>query len=226
MEKKIPSVMLQQAGSTVNQVRQTPYRVGEIIAFGGYDWNVLAIDQDKTLIITKDIIEKRAYHVAYQDVTWETCTLRAYLNGEFYNRFRNADKKRIAKVRNNNPNNEYLTYGGNIRSTRGGNPTDDFVFLLSIHEVIKYFHTTDLSAEDRDRGKSKKQLSWAPSSYPQSDDLAAAYAGKSWRWWLRSPGFVSNHAAYVHDDGYVNVYGYNVLNAYAGVRPALYLRNQ
>ena len=228
MEQKIRLPISGQEGSTVNQALQTPYRVGEIIAFGGYDWIVLEIGREKTLIITKDIIEKRAYHVAYQDITWETCTLRAYINGEFYNRFCNSDKKRIAKVRNNNPNNEYLTYGGNIRNTPGGNPTDDFVFLLSIGEAKDYFHTTDRSAEDTDgdKEKSKKQLSWGPASYPQSDVLIAAYAGKPWRWWLRSPGFVSNHAAYVHDGGYVNVYGYNVLNAYAGVRPALYLWNQ
>ena len=218
----------EQDGSIAYQAGQTPYRVGEIISFGGYDWKVLRIDQNKTLIITKDIIEKRAYNVAYQDVTWEKCTLRMYLNEEFYNRFSNGDQKRIARVKNNNPSNKHLTYAGNIRNTPGGNPTDDSIFLLSIHEAKAYFHTTEISAEDtyREKEKVKKHLSWGPSSYPQSDGLMAAYSGKAWRWWLRSPGFVSNHAAYVYDDGCVNVYGYNVLNAYAGVRPALYLLNQ
>ena len=214
--------------STANQERQMPYRAGEIISFGGYDWIVLKTGQNTTLIITVDIIEKRAYNVEYKDVTWETSALRTYLNGEFYNRFSDEDKKWIARARNDNLDNEFLTRGGNIRETQGGNPTNDHIFLLSISEVKEYFRTKDITAEDTgywDTEKIKKIPSWGPSRYPRSEDLAAAYAGKAWRWWLRSPGFVSNHAAYVYDDGTVNMYGYNVRNAYAGVRPALYLLN-
>ena len=214
--------------SIANQGRQMPYRVGDIILFGGYNWIVLETAHDTTLIITEDIIEKRAYNTEYKDVTWETGTLRAYLNGEFYSRFSDGDKKRIAMVRNNNSNNEYLTRGGNIRTTPGGNPTDNHIFLLSINEAKEYFRAKDITAEDTgywDTDKIKKNPSWGPSCYPRSEALTAAYAGKAWRWWLRSPGFVGNHAAYVYDDGTVNLYGYNVCNAYAGVRPALHLLN-
>ena len=229
---KPPGAVSQRAqgdhNSIANHARQMPYKIGDIIIFGGYNWIVLETGQNATLIITEDIIEKRAYHTEYKDVTWEISALRTYLNGEFYNRFSDEDKKRIVMVRNNNPNNEYLTRGGNIRVTQGGNPTDDHIFLLSISEVKEYFRTTDVTAEDTgywDTEKIKKIPSWGPSYYPRSEALAAAYAGKAWRWWLRSPGFVGNHAAYVYDDGTVNVYGYNVRNAYAGVRPALYLLN-
>jgi hypothetical protein len=40
------------------------------------------------------------------------------------------------------------------------------------------------------------------------------------RWWLRSPGFDSRIAAYVNDDGYVNVFGFGDSG---GVRPAFWL---
>lgn len=39
-------------------------------------------------------------------------------------------------------------------------------------------------------------------------------------WWLRSPGFISETAAYVYGDGYANSYGAYVNYNYA-VRPAL-----
>lgn len=42
-------------------------------------------------------------------------------------------------------------------------------------------------------------------------------------WWLRSPGFVSNNAAYVDYNGNVNRGGYLVDNYSNVVRPALWI---
>lgn len=200
---------------------------GEII-FGGYDWIVLKTENDKVLIISKNLIEKHAFNEEYEPVTWETCALRAYLNGDFYNRFSDEEKQRILRVRNYNPDNEYMTLGGSTRSTQGGNPTEDYIFLLSIGEAKEYFQTSEIAAGVTgywDKEKLKRIPSWGPAYYPRSENLKAAYRGKVWRWWLRSPGFVSNHAAYVYDDGTVNMFGYNVRNSYVGIRPVLYLLN-
>ena len=41
----------------------------------------------------------------------------------------------------------------------------------------------------------------------------------AFRWWLRSPGNNSNNAAYVNNNGWVNVNGNNVNNDNIGVRP-------
>jgi hypothetical protein len=46
--------------------------------------------------------------------------------------------------------------------------------------------------------------------------------GTGW-WWLRSPGLDGYGAAGVHYDGDVIVYGNNVDNSSASVRPALWL---
>lgn len=45
-------------------------------------------------------------------------------------------------------------------------------------------------------------------------------------WWLRSPGDYSDNAAYVHSDGSVSNYGYNVDIDNVAVRPALRISNQ
>ncbi|MDR0197385.1 MAG: fibronectin type III domain-containing protein [Oscillospiraceae bacterium] len=105
---------------------------GSTIKFGGYDWKVLDVKDGKALIITDKVIEDRAYNGALTDVTWETCDLRAYLNGEFYNSFGAADKARIAKTKVKNKDNQW--YG-----TAGGKDTDDYIFLLSIDEEKEYF---------------------------------------------------------------------------------------
>ncbi|MDR2728733.1 MAG: DUF6273 domain-containing protein [Chitinispirillales bacterium] len=43
---------------------------------------------------------------------------------------------------------------------------------------------------------------------------------RTW-WWLRSPGNNSNNAAYVNNDGNVNMNGNNTFRESGGVRPAL-----
>jgi len=105
--------------------------VGDIIKFGRYDWLVLDVKDESALIISNEILESRAYDEEYKGVTWEICTLRAYLNGDFYNSFNKNDKKKIIKTTNTNPNNpEY--------DTDGGYDTEDYIFLLSADEANKY----------------------------------------------------------------------------------------
>jgi len=103
--------------------------VGCIITFGGYKWRVLDVQGDKALIITEDIVESRHYNDVPANITWETCTLREYLNTEFLDKL---DSSRITEATNVNPDNKWF-------GTSGGNDTVDKVFLLSIGEVVKYF---------------------------------------------------------------------------------------
>lgn len=102
------------------------------IRFGRYNWYILEKQSDKMLIITEKIIEKRPYHNEECDITWETCDMRKYLNGEFYNSFSKAEREGIIEVTNENSANPWY-------DTKGGKNTADKVFLLSIQEVIKYF---------------------------------------------------------------------------------------
>lgn len=100
-------------------------KVGEIIRFGKYDWRVLAVAGSQILIITEDIIAQLPYNDIYKDVTWETCTLRKYLNGEFLRKFTMEEQKVIVKS-----------------DARGK------IFILSLEEANKYF-TDDSSRTAR-----------------------------------------------------------------------------
>ena len=123
-------------------------QVGDKILFGNYDWQVLDIQNDRALIITENIIEQRPYHNAYVGITWTDCSLRKYLNGEFYDRFNKDDKSRICPVINKNPDNQW--YG-----IKGGEDTRDRIFLLSIEEVVcKYFG--DSSSKLYNPGKNQR----------------------------------------------------------------------
>lgn len=101
------------------------------IEFGGLNWYVLDKRGGKTLVLSEYVLEQRTYHDVLEPMTWETCDLRAYLNGEFLDRFSPEDQAKIAEVTNTNPSNP--TYG-----ISGGNDTTDKVFLLSLQEAELY----------------------------------------------------------------------------------------
>jgi hypothetical protein len=77
----------------------------------------LDIQDGSALLITQSALEGMPYHNTNEVVTWEQSDIRAYLNGEFYERFTEDEKARVA-------------------AAPGG---EDLVFLLSLEEVLLYF---------------------------------------------------------------------------------------
>ena len=118
----------------MNLPKPKPPQIGSILPFAGYNWRVLDIQGNQVLLLSDLILEKRAYHKDWAAaITWEQCTMRQYLNNDFYNKLPDADKSRIAQRTVQNPDN--TDYG-----TKGGNDTSDRVFLFSIEEAERYFN--------------------------------------------------------------------------------------
>ncbi|MCL2052823.1 MAG: DUF6273 domain-containing protein [Oscillospiraceae bacterium] len=214
--------------------------IGSVIQFGGYNWRVLDIQNNAALIITENVIEKRAYHNKLENITWADCDLRKYLNGEFLSNFSPFEIAKIIPVPNLNPNNPWW-------GTNGGAETTDRVFLLSLQEVCRYFGDSrvqlnssakkSLAAEIKreywDKGKTKwdewKDFYLDNKIYVTDENNSKRmlkYGNESSWWWLRSPGNSSINAAFVYDYGVVNVTGSSVddVNYVGGVRPALWLK--
>lgn len=171
-------------------------KVGDIIQLGGIDWLVLAVDGGKTLVISENILELRAYHSELAIVTWETCTLREYLNNSFYeSTFSSQEKEKIAETKLVNADNP--EYG-----SPGGNDTTDKIFLLSGEEAELYI--PDKSTRAMKDMEGNKCFWWlrSPGKY--------------------SPNAVLSNAAAVYSDGEVSYFGYGVTFEY-GVRPSLWL---
>ena len=191
-------------------LQSTTIYIGDIIPFGAYNWRVLDIQGGQALIVSENIIERRAYHTSQASITWADCSLRAYLNGDFYNSnaFSNEDRSRIVQVTNVNLDNQW--YG-----TNGGVNTQDRIFLLSIAEVVQYF------------GDSGQLENRPPGAYLINDQFnsnrIATFNGVASFWWLRSPGYYTPYASRVLSDGHIRMYGYDVNLYSGGVRPALWL---
>lgn len=196
--------------------------VGDTIKFGKYEqdnnlsngkedieWNVLAKEDNSVLLISKYALDCKEYNSITTSVTWETCSLRKWLNGTFMDSAFDGAEKSIVKKTNvsaeKNPN----------YSTDPGNATTDKVFLLSINEAEKYF------GSDEDR--KCIPTGYAKATGACTDSSCKKNGVPTCCWWLRSPGDDQGLAAYVYCDGPVNYYGYYVRNYNFCVRPAVWV---
>lgn len=203
-------------------------KIGDELIFGEIEWTVLDVHENKALVISKYILEQRAYHDKYIDITWADSAMRKYLNGEFYNRFSDEDKERILTTKIENLDNQW--YG-----TNGGVDTDDNIFLLRIEEAAcKYFGDSSSNLYN-DR---KNKLYWFERKDANNTRRSAGFKnndGYVWWYWLRSPGRMGIKAVYIHGDGNIGIQGNNILkgnvggpfhngDSQGGVRPALWIK--
>ena len=199
---------------------------------GGYNvdpikWRVLSNANDQLFLLSDQNLDVFQYHTEQEDVTWETSTMRSWLNG--YDTTQNSggssgidytnnnflddafsDKEQTAIAETTVVNDDNTDYG-----TEGGNNTNDCIFLLSIVEIYNknYFPTYINFSTNTEYVAAGGKLG------------SGMYgAGEADWWWLRSPGFSNRMAAYMEwEDGSVITDGNPVNNRTAAVRPAFNL---
>lgn len=221
--------LLAEDDNMIAAARDAKFAVGNYITFGTYpqtkagndatpiEWLVLARDGDKALLISRYGLDAQPYNKDYTSVTWETCTLRTWLNGTFCNKaFSSAEQAAILTTNVDNSKNQ--CYSG--WSTNGGKNTQDKVFLLSYAEANKYFGVTyNNSSNTKSRvaptAYAIAQGTGKNSSYKTADGIDAGW------WRLRSPGVSQYDAAYVSTDG--SLYANRVNVGSGSVRPALWV---
>ncbi len=210
-EKEVESLYLAQM-ENLSDVKK-----GDVIKFGQYEqdaiakngkeeieWQVLDVKDGKAFVISVVAIESKAYNSPWVNVTWETCTLRKWLNDNFLNTaFGSKHQALIPTVSvpaDANPN----------YKTNPGNATNDKVFLLSMKEAETYF----ADGYERRCEKSEKV-------HRATDDQSCHRY--SW-WWLRTPSFRQNEATIVRvyevTSDFSNL---PVCNTYGAVRPAMWI---
>ncbi len=99
--------------------------VNDIITFGKYKdnaikWQVLAKEQGKILVLSRNCIEIAPYHTTEAEVTWQDSSLRKWLSDEFCAKSFNDDEKAI------------------IADTAVSENVTDKVFILSTEEAKLY----------------------------------------------------------------------------------------
>jgi len=190
--------------------------VGSYIYFGEYEqdndestgkeaieWLVLDKQDDKMLVISRYGLDCQPYNTEDVDVTWETCSLRKWLNSTFYEAAFIPEEKNVilTSTVTADANPEY--------DTPAGNDTTDRVFLLSMKEANQYF------ADDAAR-----KCQGSPYCYAQGANEAPN--GNCW-WWLRSPGDEPGRAVCIFYDGSFVDAGTFVSLDRGAIRPAMWI---
>ena len=194
-------------------------KVGDIVYFGTYEqdndttngkenikWLVLAKEKNRILVISDKALDCRLYNPSWRDVTWETCSLRKWLNNDFINAAFSAEERvKIPTVTVSADKNQK-------HDTDPGNATQDQVFLLSINEVEKYFN-------------SDEARKCAPTAYAKAQRASTSdtYKTATCGWWLRSSGDGQTYPVQVDSDGDVKEYAGIVYTDNNAVRPAMWI---
>ena len=216
------------------------YKIYHYFKYEPIKWRVLNRNGNDALLLADVALDDQKYNTNYEDVTWETSSMRSWLNGygasvnqpktdyskkNFINSAFTSTQRSAIKT-TNVVNNNNIDFG-----TAGGKNTSDKVFLLSESEVYNtdtaagYGFAKDYSTYDEARRSRCSTYAYAMGTYRYYDTDAeyTKYNGNIW-WWLRSPGNSSYYAAAVDEYGRVHRYGGDVhYNNDGGVRPALHL---
>lgn len=102
-------------------------------------WRVLSVNEDGTdaFLMADQCLDSRPYHTEQSDtVTWETCSLREWLNGTFLQTaFSETEQGAIVKTEIDNSRSPYYKEGTEVAEDNGIS-TQDTIYLLSVEEAV------------------------------------------------------------------------------------------
>ncbi len=228
-------------------------KIGDIVYLGAYEqdnniengseaiqWKVINISGDKALLLSEKTLDYMEYHnVGEYNVTWETCSLRKWLNSDFYNSaFDGSVQSIIIETELVNESNQKSMYGAGS----GGNNTWDKVFCLSQSDIKNYFSYNDwkngsmygycenliAQATEYAASKGASNLIISENDYTtslKSKKYDVSCIGKAGCiWWLRSPGNIQYRACYVDQYGKAGETICDYATSLMAVRPAMWVR--
>ena len=205
-------------------------------------WRVLRTDGNQALLLSDVALDDQKYHTERESVTWETSTVRSWLNG-----YGSGSNKQSVDYSQKNfigsaftvseqaaIVNSFLENADNIEDgTSGGNATTDKVFLLSESDV---WNTDTAKAhgfvKDRSAYICDEARRCMGSTYAKAMGMdvntyaeALALAVGNGEWWLRSPGHSHSSSPAMDVDYYgrVDSNGSWSGSPYHAIRQGLYL---
>lgn len=226
----LPSEKVQAADNSSAQLRNPVVSINErdTVYFGSYwqkdtngdgyvdqsdaktpiRWRILSRNGNEACVIADQILDAVPYDED-GEVTWENCSLRSWLNREFYlNAFTQEEQSAVIRKQVVNDDDD---------DTAGGNSTLDLVFVPSVKEMGRedYGFRSNLEWGDQERYGEVTE-------YASARGLNAGDENEG-IWWLRTTGYDEDCAAFVWYDGSVDTDGLEVDSKEVGVRPVLYL---
>lgn len=182
-------------------------------------WRILSIDDNNNALVLADVnLDTQPYNSNYVvekengetffdfSCTWESSTIRKWLNNDFYNKaFNKSEKNAIIETE--------------IANDDGGSITRDKIFLLSMSEASNpeygFQNNYNISDTRKTSNTGYANINMAGkvySSYPYS---------KLNEWWLRDTGITMDEKVYVNDDGCIQQFGREAARDDITIRPSM-----
>lgn len=207
----------EKAETVADEALSSGYLPGCVVRFGTYEqdnnpdngpeeveWLVLAREGNAALLLSRYALDCRQYNEKYGSVSWETSSLRAWLNGPFLDKcFTPKEQVRILVS-------EVSADKNPVFKTDPGSAVADRIFLLSFAEAEKYL-------------PSRESRMCRATKYAESLGAYLSPNRSAW-WWLRTPGGGRVYATFANYLGILNETGCFADIANLSVRPALWVQ--
>ena len=161
--------------------------------------------KDRVLLVSKYALKILPFHEEKEEISWADCSLRTWLNHEFYDTFKDSEKKLIA---------ETPLRGYRDETEKDHAPsldTKDKIFILSPQEEKQYLEKDGVKA--------------TPQAYKEANPKSvvgdSCFGVNSW---LRKSWTAGKTGAVLHEDGVITTIVYSVSRDDIGVRPAMYVK--
>ena len=220
----------------------TSLKAGDIVTFGRYEqdnrtsngkeeieWRVLETDEQngRVLLVSLYGLDTQPFDTTRSRVvTWESCTLRRWLNNEFLNSaFTGEEQSAILTSYHGDEDSSAATQW--LSSPAWDQQAKDKVFLLSYHDADRlYFYETtsygSLMTSDRERRCGITEYAAARGALVSHEhDVNGRPTG---RWWLRTPRTLNGRTYdiyLVRSGGDIDIDGASA--KYMAVRPAVWV---
>ena len=197
------------------------HTVGDYISFGQYEqdgddsngtekieWKILDKNDDGILLISRYGLDAIPYDEMHKDSIWSICTLRIWLNRNFFESAFSKDEQSLIKtVANTNDYcNDDLT---GYQQYSFGDDTRDRVFILDVVEASRYFSS--------DSERICEATPYAILRCAETNDDNQCY------WWLRTGTNPHGRSSSIESDGIINLKGISIGWEGACVRPAVWV---
>ena len=174
-------------------------------------WRVLQVKGHDAFLIADKNLDTIPFHSEEKVVTWESSSLRNWLNTTFLNTaFTKQEQSAIIETNVLNANNSFW-------GTSGGKTTKDKVYLLSLSEASQ----TSYGFYSDPRQNNYARKAWNTPYLAKKWGMNATQYGDCW--WLRTPGYYSSYTTRVNENGYIDIYGMSSISKKIAVRPVIHL---
>lgn len=169
------------------------------------EWQILEKTDGRMLLISRTVLDTKPYNEPGYPlkVSWDECTLRRWLNGEFLNTAFTEEEKNMICLTSVYPEKDPCSEGD------PGGPSPDRIFILSAKEVRRYFGS-----------ESERRCGYT--LYCGKNAVSPSQSPFCW-WLLRPPGERASYSACVDFNGSVYLRNGSLTDRRSGIRPALWV---